>query len=167
MHTQAFMIPKACLSQPHLLPLCLASLPWCPQPRGPPAAPLPRWGWGDLELWGSCYLPSCIRGGSCRGLIPVSIGAIKSDPPSLLLCEELVSLAGAVGQRPLGSTRDRAPPSGGRRWEWTETLGPGRISSQQTTEQAHSASDSPHPLLSVGLLFVTSEASCSTERRKV
>ena len=78
--------------------LCLASLPWCPQPRGPPAAPLPRWGWGDLELWGSCYLPSCIRGGSCRGLIPVGIGAIKSDPPSLLLCEELVSLAGAVGQ---------------------------------------------------------------------
>ena len=117
MHTQAFMMPKACLSQPHLLPLRLASLPWCPQPRGPPAATVPQWGWGDLELQGLYYLPSCIGGGACRSLIPVGIGAIRSDPPSLLLGEGLVSLAGAVGQRPLGSSRDRTPPSGRRRWD--------------------------------------------------
>ena len=44
--------------------------------------------------------------------------------------------------------------------------GPGRVSSQQTPEQPHSASDSPHPLPPSGLLSVTSEAPCSTEKRK-
>ena len=46
-----------------------------------------------------CQLFSCIRGGSCRGLILLGTGAIRSDPPSLLLGEELVSLAGSVGQQ--------------------------------------------------------------------
>ena len=35
------------------LPLCLVAQPRCPQPRGPPAVPLPHCGWGDLEPQGS------------------------------------------------------------------------------------------------------------------
>ena len=94
-------------------------------------------------------------------------GTIQSGFPSLLLSDELVSLAGSVGRRPHGSSRDRAPPSGWRRWDWTEMLALSRVSSQQGTEQPHRASDSPCPLPSTGLIFVTSEASCSTEKRKV
>ena len=81
-------------------PCARCPLPWCPQPRGPPAAPLPLCGWGDLEPWGSCYFPSHIGGGFYRGFIPVGTGAIRSDPPSLLLSEELASLAGSFGQEP-------------------------------------------------------------------
>ena len=45
-------------------------------------------------------------------------------------------------------------------------LAPGRVSAQETPEQPHSASDSPRPVHSMGLLFVTSEAHCITEKRK-
>ena len=40
-----------------LLPLCLVSTPWFPQPKGPPTAPLPHCSLGDLEPQGSTCVP--------------------------------------------------------------------------------------------------------------
>ena len=167
MHTQALMTSKACLSQLNSpAPVLGVPAPVSPAQSASSCSP-PHLGWGDLELWGLCYLHSHIRGGSCRGLIPVGIRAIGSEPPSSCSVRSWSAWQVQLGSKPHSSNRDRAPASGGRHWEWTETLGPDRISSQQIPEQDNSASDSPHPLPSMGLLFVTSEASCSTERRMV
>ena len=91
-------------------------------------------------------------------------GTIVSGSPSLLLGEKLVSLAGSIGQE-RDSSRDRALPSRRRCLDWTRMPAPGRVSSQQATEQPHGASDSPCPLPSVGLLSVTPAALCSTKRK--
>ena len=114
-----------------------------------------------------CYLPSHIEGGSCRGLIPLGTGTIQSGPPPSCSVMSWSAWQVQLGRRPHGSSKDRAPPSGWRRWDWTEMPAPSRVSSQQSTEQPHRASDSPCPLPSTGLIFVTSDASFSTEKRKV
>ena len=99
------------------------------------------------------YLPSRIGGGSCRGLIPVGTGTIQSGPPPSCSVRSWSAWQVQLGRRPHGSSRDRALPSRGRRWDWTETPAPGRVSSQQTPEQPHSASGSPRPLPSTGLIL--------------
>ena len=99
-HTQALMMSKACLSQsPSSAPVLGIPATVCPGQR-PSSCASP-----SLHLWrpGASGvhpfdLPSHIGEGSCRGLIPMGTGAIESGPPSLPLSEELVSLAGSVGQ---------------------------------------------------------------------
>ena len=99
-HTQALMTSKACLSQPlshaHALGVpALVSPAQRPSSCSPPSLWLGRPGASGVCL---CSLPSHIGGGSCRDLIPVGTGAIQSGPPSFLLNEELVNLAGSIGQ---------------------------------------------------------------------
>lgn len=100
-YTQALMMSKACPSQPHspALVLVVHALVCPAQKTSRCSAPsLCLWRPGALGVC-PCQLFSCIRGGSCRGLILLDTGAIRSDPPSLLLGEKLVSLAGSVGQQ--------------------------------------------------------------------
>ena len=99
------------------------------------------------------YLPSRIGGGSCRGLIPVGTGTIQSGPPPSCSVRSWSAWQVQLGRRPHGSSKDRAPPSCRKRWDWREMLAPSRVSSQQTPEQPHSAPDSPHPLPSLGQLL--------------
>ena len=167
-HTQALMMSKACLSQP-CFPVPVFGIPARVSPaQGPSSCSSPslRLGRPGASGFCPCYLPSRIRGSSCRGLIPVGTGAIQSGPPPSCSVMSWSAWQVQLGRRPHGSSRDRALPSRGRRWDWTETPAPGRVSSQQTPEQPHSASGSPRPLPSAGLLFVTSEALCSTEKMK-
>ena len=149
------------------MPMCLASLPWCPQPRGPPAAPLPHCGCGDLEPQGSaCVLfPPILEEAPVGTLSQWALGPYSQGLPPSCSMRSWSTWQVPLGRRPHGSSRDRVPPSGWRHWDWTETPAPGRVSSQQSTEKPNSASDSPHTPPSMGLLFVTSEASCSTEKK--
>ena len=98
MHTQALMTSKACLSQPNSpAPVLGVPAPVSPAQRASSCSP-PSLGLGRPGALG-IVLPSFLyQRRLLQGLIPVGIGAIRSEPPSLLLCEELVSLAGAVGQ---------------------------------------------------------------------
>ena len=167
--TQALLTSKACLSLPHSPAPVLSVHPLVspaqrPSNCSPPSLQLGRPGASGIHL---CSLPSHIGGASCRVLSQWELGPYsQAFPPS---CSVMSWSAWQVqlGRRPHGSSRDRAPPSGWRRWDWTEMPAPSRVSSQQGTEQPHRASDSPCPLPSTGLIFVTSEASCSTEKRKV
>ena len=167
--TQALLTSKACLSLPHSPAPVLSVHPLVspaqrPSNCSPPSLQLGRPGASGIHL---CSLPSHIGGASCRVLSQWELGPYsQAFPPS---CSVMSWSAWQVqlGRRPHGSSRDRAPPSGWRRWDWTEMPAPSRVSSQQSTEQPHRASDSPCPLPSTGLIFVTSEASCSTEKRKV
>ena len=151
-HTQALMTSKACLSQPDFPAPVLggpasASPAQRPSRCSPPSLRLGRPGASGVCL---CYLPSHIRGSSCRGLIPLGTGTIQSGPPPSCSVRSWSPWQVQLGRRPHGSNRDRAPPSRGRHWDWTEMQAPSRVSSQQTPEQPHSASDSPHPLPSAG-----------------
>lgn len=94
-------------------------------------------------------------------------GTIQSGFPSLLLSDELVSLAGSVGQEAPWQQQGQGTTLRLEALGLDKMPAPNRVSSQQSTEQPHRASDSPCPLPSTGLIFVTSEASCSTEKRKV
>ena len=162
-YTQALMMSKACLSQPcFLVPvLGIPTLVSPVQRSSSCSSSSLRLGRPGASGFCPCYLPSHIRGGSCSILIPVGTGAIQSNTPSLrpfsqtlhLSCSERSWSAWQLGRRPHGSSRDRAPPSGRRRWDWTEMQAPGRVSSQQTPEKPHSASDSPCPLPSMGLIL--------------
>ena len=99
-YTQALMTSKACPSQPHspALVLVIHALVCPDQKISRCSAPsLCLWRPGALGVC-PCQLFSCIRGGSCRGLILLGTGAIQSGPPSFLLNEELVNLAGSIGQ---------------------------------------------------------------------
>ena len=163
------MMPKTCLSRPHS-PARVLGVPALVSPDqrssscSPPSLQLGRPGASGVCL---CSLPSHIRGGSYTGLIPVATGTIQSGPPSSHSVRSWSAWQVQLGRRPHGSSRDRASSSCGRLWDWIEMPAPGRVSSQQITEQPHSASDSPCPLSYTGLLSLTSETSCSTEKRKV
>ena len=167
--TQALLTSKACLSLPHSPAPVLSVHPLVspaqrPSNCSPPSLQLGRPGASGIHL---CSLPSHIGGASCRVLSQWELGPYsQAFPPS---CSVMSWSAWQVqlGRRPHGSSKDRAPPSGWRRWDWTEMPAPSRVSSEQSTEQPHRASDSPCPLPSTGLIFVTSDASFSTEKRKV
>ena len=154
-HTQALMMFNTCLSQPRSpAPALGVPAPVFPAQR-PSSCPLHSMQLGRPGASGfcPCYLPSHIEGGSCRGLIPVGTGTIQSGPPPSRSVRSWSAWQVQLGRRPHSSSRDRAPPSRGRRWDWTETQAPSRASSQQNTEQPHSASDSPCPLPSLGQLL--------------
>ena len=155
---------SASLSCPVLSVHPLVSPSQRPSNCSPPSLQLGRPGASGIHL---CSLPSHIGGASCRVLSQWELGPYsQAFPPS---CSVMSWSAWQVqlGRRPHGSSKDRAPPSGWRRWDWTEMPAPSRVSSEQSTEQPHRASDSPCPLPSTGLIFVTSDASFSTEKRKV
>lgn len=156
-HTQALMTSQACPSQPSSPAPALGvpapvSAVQRPSSCCPPSLKLERPGASGVCL---CYLPSHIGGGSYRSLIPVGTGTIQSGPPPSRSVRSWSAWQVQLGSRPHGSNRDRATPSGGRRWDWTEMPAHGRVSFQQITEQPHSASYSPCPLPSTDLLFVT------------
>ena len=167
--TQALLTSKACLSLPHSPAPVLSVHPLVSPAQRPsncslPSLKLGRPGASGIHL---CSLPSHIGGASCRVLSQWELGPYsQAFPPS---CSVMSWSAWQVqlGRRPHGSSKDRAPPSGWRRWDWTEMPAPSRVSSEQSTEQPPRASDSPCPLPSTGLIFVTSDASFSTEKRKV
>lgn len=156
-YTQALMMSKACLSQPCFL-VPVLGIPTLVSPVQRPSSCSSsslRLGRPGASGFCPCYLPSHIEGGSCRGLIPVGTGTIQSGPPPSRSVRSWSAWQVQLGSRPHGSNRDRATPSGGRRWDWTEMPAHGRVSFQQITEQPHSASYSPCPLPSTDLLFVT------------
>ena len=167
--TQALLMSKPCLSLPHSPAPVLSVHPLVspaqrPSYCSPPSLQLGRPGASGIHL---CSLPSHIGGASCRVLSQWELGPYsQAFPPS---CSVMSWSAWQVqlGRRPHGSSKDRALPSLGRYLDWTETPASGRVSSQQSTEQPHRASDFPCPLPSTGLSFVTSESLCSTEKRKV
>ena len=168
-HTQALLTSKACLSLPHSPATVLSVHPLVspaqrPSNCSPPSLQLGRPGASGIHL---CSLPSHIGGASCRVLSQWELGPYSQAFPPSFSVMSWSAWQVQLGRRPHGSSRDRAPPSGWRRWDWTEMPALSRVSSQQGTEQPHRASDSPCPLPSTGLIFVTSEASCSTEKRKV
>ena len=125
-HTQALMASKACLSQPGFPAPVLggpasASTAQRLSRCSPPSLQLGRPGASGVCL---CYLPSHIRGCSCRGLIPLGTGTIQSGPPPSCSVMSWSAWQVQLGRRPHGSSRDRALPSRGRRWDWTEMPAP-------------------------------------------
>ena len=136
-HTQALMTSQACPSQPSSPAPALGvpapvSAVQRPSSCCPPSLKLERPGASGVCL---CYLPSHIGGGSYRSLIPVGTGTIQSGPPPSCSVRSWSAWKVQLGRRPHGSSKDRALPSLGRYWDWTETPAPGRVSSQQSTEQ--------------------------------
>ena len=167
-HTQALMTFNTCLSQPRSpAPALGVPSPVFPAQR-PSSCPLRSMQLGRPGASGvcPCYLPSHIEGGSCRGLIPLGTGTIQSGPPPSCSVRSWSPWQVQLGRRPHGSNRDRAPPSRGRHWDWTEMQAPSRVSSQQTPEQPHSASDSPHPLPSAGCFLSPQRHHVALRRRK-
>ena len=77
--------------------------------------------------------------------------------------EELASLAGAVGQEAPWQQQGQGAAITREALGWTETPAPAE---SVLSKPQSSTSDSPHPLPPTGLLSVTSEAPCSTEKRK-
>ena len=167
-HTQALMMSKACLSQP-CFPVPVFGIPARVSPaQGPSSCSSPslRLGRPGASGFCPCYLPSRIRGSSCRGLIPVGTGPIQSNTPSLLLREELVSLAGSVGQE--APWQQQGQGSALTR----EALGLDRDASPRQSQFPANPRAAPQCFWFSSSPsfhrpdFVTSEALCSTEKRK-
>lgn len=80
-----------------LLPLCLVSTLLCPQPKGPPTAPLPRCSSGrsGVSRVHLCSSPTvrCLWEKSYPAGTGITVRLL------LLLSDELVSLVGSIGQQ--------------------------------------------------------------------
>ena len=166
-HTQALLAFKTCFSHPHSpAPVLGVCTPMSPDQRpstcSPPLLRLQRPGALGVHL---CSLPFCIRGDSYRALSQWALEPYSQALPPSCSVRSWSAWQVPLGRRPHGSSRDRALPSRRRCLDWTRMPAPGRVSSQQATEQPHGASDSPCPLPSVGLLSVTPAALCSTKRK--
>lgn len=163
----ALMTSKACLSSPHSPAPVLGVTLLCPQPKGPQHSP-PRCSSGDLESPGSTCVPfPPISEEPPVGSYPSGNWdhTVKAFPPSCS-SDELVSLVGSIGQEAPWQQQEQSTTLR------LEALGLDRDARPQAESVLSKAQSSPTGLLILLVPlpfrspdFVTSEASCSTEKR--